>query len=191
MSPQPNRPQIGATNGIGFTVALFVRDRFGLQSGAAVPRLAPRVEPIPIPGNVETIDATAWDRWWTELTHMPAGRTSRPTTSPGLAVLFDEILDQARIWESDVVPAVPYMPAWGPEMLWRNRDRLAGRGPVKHDTEFVPVEGRWHRILSPNRLLVSVETWLDHDLMDLLLRPQMTALIEGPENSGPCHIGDM
>ncbi|MFJ4109832.1 hypothetical protein [Oerskovia enterophila] len=166
---------ISVTRGIGFTVALFVRDRLALPVADDVPALVPRVTVEALPRDEAAALAAEWRGWWERLAEAPTGRAVRPA-SERLAMVFDAVVDEARAWEeqmarpsfflseADLPPGYVPEPIGDPDV------------PVVYDVELVPVGGAWHRDLGPHRLLVSVGTWEDPAAMDALLRPRIERL---------------
>ena len=167
------------TDGVGFAAALYVRDRFGLDVGTDIPPLTPAVH---VRTSTATVTQAGWDAWWSALVDSPASRYVPPPSGTTLAALYEQVMDddhhelirwvQDQHEESSRVMQA-YRPDWLPP--WIGASRARGR----HVTETVPVAGPWSLVLSPRRLLVSVDLMRDHDAMDLLWREQLTAL-EGP-----------
>jgi hypothetical protein len=164
------------TDGVGFAAALYVRDRFDLGVGTEIPLLTPAVQARTSGATVTQAD---WDGWWSALVDAPTSHYVPPPTGTSLAALYDEVMDdehhelirwvQAQHWESSRVMR-DYRPDWLPP--WIGASRARGR----HVTETVPVAGPWWLVLSPRRLLVSVDLMRDHDAMDALWREQLGAL---------------
>ncbi|MFF3063819.1 hypothetical protein ACFVQ3_04600 [Oerskovia sp. NPDC057915] len=172
--PQDLR-SINVGRGVGFTVALFVRDRLALPVADDVPALVPRVAVEALPGDEVAALAAEWREWWDRLTEVPAGRDVEPA-SERLAAVFGAVAAEARAWHEEMVR---------PSFFFSEADLPDGYVPepigdpdvpVVYDVELVPVGGAWHRDLGPHRLLVSVETWEDPAATDALLRPRIERL---------------
>ena len=168
-------PTTAATSGTGWTVALYVRDALDLPFSADIPRLEPPVARRPDRPTARAITAEAWDGWLRALSDAPAGSIPPPAHDPVLHDWYDLLQREARDWEGTTVRTDPYMPSWGPVLLAQGGDRGV-RGLV-HQIEIVPVAGRWHMSLRPDRLLVSVATWSDADEMDRLVEPRVRAVL--------------
>ena len=163
------------TDGVGFTAALYVRDRFGLQVGTDIPPLTPTVH---VRISHATVTQAGWDDWWSAIVGSPAAQYVPPPSGTTLAALYDEVMDdehheldrwvQAQHWESSRVIRA-YRPQWLSSWI--------GASPARgqHVTEVVPVTGPWWLSLTPRRLLVSVDLMRDHDAMDALWREQLGA----------------
>ncbi|GEL97863.1 hypothetical protein [Cellulomonas terrae] len=164
------------TDGVGFTAALYVRDRFGLQVGTDIPALTP---PVPVRPSTVTVTQADWDGWWAAIEDSPPAQYVAPPPGSSLSALYDEMMDdehhelvrwvQDQHWESSRV-----MRAYRADWLspWIGASPARGR----YVTETVPVTGPWCLSLTPRRLLVSVDLMRDHDAMDALWREQLTAL---------------
>ena len=147
-------------SGSELTWALFVRDRFALPSTEGIPALDPPVERQPADG----VPAGAWDQWWATLVSRDPLTPLRPS-EPKLAALVDAVDEEARAWEENVVTFdPPYTPMWISE--WLSEHSLAA--PVR--VYVVGVGHAWHRQVSPQRALVSIGLYRDHDALDVVMR---------------------
>jgi hypothetical protein len=179
--PWSQKLTVELTDGVGVAAALYVRDRFGLQVGREIPPLTPTV---PARKAATAVTLGDWDGWWDAIVGSPASQYVPPPSGSSLRALYDELMDdevmddkhneldrwvQAQHWESSRVMRA-YRPEWLPPWI----DTSAARG--RHVTEVVPVAGSWSRVLTPRRLLVSVDLMRDHDAMDELWRSQLAAL---------------
>jgi hypothetical protein len=165
------------TNGVGFTFALFVRDRFELSVAEDIPTLAPPVGRALAADLVGKPAAGAWDLWWDRVARARPGTPVRPDHNEALATLWDQVEDEARWWETEQMDlsSPPYRPEWTSSWM---EDHLPANGKfVSHSTEVLGVEGQWHQALAPTRLLVSLTTFRDHAEMDDLLRSALGALL--------------
>lgn len=155
------------TNGVGFTLALYVRDSFALPVAQDVPMLYPTVMPrrSPAPrGDVQT----GWSRWWSRLSEAPPGMPLRPDHDERLAALWDQVEREGRQWESDHVRLQPmYLPSWPSQWL---QDHVSPGAELQHATQVLGARGDWHLIFPSGRLLVSLDVYRDSARMDEVLR---------------------
>lgn len=161
---------VSTSTASSFTAALFVRDHIGLPVAGDIPRLAPTV---PYGSSRrDSITVAAWNAWWSDIEGAEAGHSVIPNDS-ALQNLLDDVGTDARSWgdsETDAV-AASYQPDWLPTLL------ASTSGSGRHDTEIIPVVGRWSFAPSDRRLLVSSDLYRDHDAMDTLWRARIGALV--------------
>ncbi|MEK8226093.1 hypothetical protein NKG05_08435 [Oerskovia sp. M15] len=174
--PQDLR-NIRVTRGIGFTVALFVRDRLALPVAEYIPALVPRVAVEALPSDEAEALADEWLRWWDLLAGAPTGRVVSPR-SERLASACDALVDEASAWAEETVRPNLFLSEADLDPTVAAAGLVAGTPgdpgvPLVYDIELVPVSGRWCQDLGPTRLLVSVETWEDRAGMDAVLEPRI------------------
>lgn len=145
--------------------ALFVRDRFSLPSRLTIPPLDPPVEMQSAPN----VQVDAWDRWWARLLERDPLSPVEPEDAL-LAELFRDVEDEARWWETDHVTFENmYAPSWIGG--WLAENELSSSVQIL----IVGVAGPWHMDAGRGRVLVAHSLYQDHDAMDELLQPLLTA----------------
>jgi hypothetical protein len=173
-APQGMTRQI--TNGVGYTTALFVRDRFGLPSSRGIPPLSPTVQHATVPVSSASPDEQSWDKWWDRLNESAPATLLRPDHDRALAALWDEVVEEARWWESAHVLLEPYTPEW----MWSWTAEHSGLGEgVLHTTEVVGIEQLWSEVISFDRLLVSISTFRDDAEMETVYRSALLGALAG------------
>jgi len=171
LSTGRTRLVVSISDGSGFTSALYLRDRFAPSALADIPPLDP---PVPAP-HIEGAGAPAhWDQWWETISSAQSGAVVAPPSGSPLAELFERYGDDMFRWigsheADDAIGS--YRPEWLPPLLG------SGFASGMHSTEVIPVRGTWWRPLSPRRLVVSTAAFADSELMDRLLREQVSALL--------------
>lgn len=170
-------PIAEARSGTCWTVALYIRDALGLPFSPEIPRLAPAIPHVADP-DAATPTADGWDVWVRRLAEVPAGSVTPPDHDPVLQTWYDRLEAEARMWEDRTARTGHYASELVPALL----REAAGRGAhgVVHRTAIVSVEGRWHLVLRPDLLLVSVATWNDSAEMDRILEPLLRNVLGLP-----------
>lgn len=174
----PPRWGVGLTLPSPVTGALFVRDRFAVETSLAIPLLTPdpgrsSVDRRPAPG--------AWDAWWSRLSDAGPAEPAVPDHDEALTAMWRFVEAEAQRWadrHTDVLPAdqTGWMTAWLNE--WMEAHLVPGSS-VGLRIEAVSVRGAWHLALSRRRLLVSVEMLEDRaavaPVLDEALRAALVA----------------
>ncbi|MCB2175185.1 MAG: hypothetical protein KQH57_05220 [Actinomycetales bacterium] len=162
-------PQTSARTGTRWTIALYIRDALGLPFSPDMPRLAPAIRQNANEEADPPVTESGWAEWLDRLVEGTPGSLLRPDHDPGLLTWYDRLELEARDWEGRAAQPGRYESSLVPRLL--REAKSSGVQGMVHETEFVPVEGRWHLSLRPDLLLVSVATWNDAEEMDRILEP--------------------
>lgn len=168
-------PMTRARSGTRWTVALYIRDALGLPFSPDIPRLAPAIRQV-AHGEVATpVTASSWAEWVRRLGEGPPGSLLPPDHDPALLTWYNRLKHEAADWEDWTARPGGYTSALVPTLLGEAGTRGV-RGMV-HETEIIPVAGRWHVSLRPDLLLVSVATWNSAEAMDCILQPLLRTVL--------------
>lgn len=120
-------------------------------------------------GVAASVTADGWAEWFDRLAEGPAGSLLPPDHDPALLHWYTRLQEEARVWEDQAARPGGYASSLVPALL--NEAGKRGKRGMVHQTEILPVKGRWHLSLRPDLLLVSVATWNDSEAMDRILEP--------------------
>ncbi len=160
-----------------FTVALYVREAFGLSVEPEIPLMTPAV---PFLEKLD-VDPTDWDRWWDEIIAAgPEIWRVAPPTGPDLFLAYERVVLDIGRWadREHHRPDMASPDALRTTHLVADLEKSLGRrASFSYCVDALPVSGTWHRDLSPTWLLVSTEVWLDADLLMPLLDERLRLLM--------------
>lgn len=157
-------------SGTKWTVALYIRQAYGLDYSPDIPELPVEVPQHTVRCIQQTPSPHEWESWLRKLS-VPWGDLTPPDDCPALLQLYSATAEAAKSWEDTAVRPEPYAPSWSGDLIHKAK-QLGRRREVFHLTEIIPVEGLWHTSLSPSYLLVSADTWKNYEEMDAILRPR-------------------
>lgn len=168
-------PVTGVRSGTRWTVALYVRDALGLPFSPDVPHLAPAIRQVADGQEATPVAARGWAEWFRRLVEGAPGSLLPPDHDPALLTWYNRLRHEAAEWEDRTARPGGYSSALVPTLL-REAGTRGVQGMV-HETEIVPVEGRWHVSLRADLLLVSVATWNRPEEMDCILEPLLRTVL--------------